>query len=192
MLAQESYAAIWRCHFVIVDELHSFAGNKRGADLTLSLDVERLRLGRTARCAVRGLAARCPYHADGTEVRFQQESGRICRIGLSATAAPLDVLAKFLVGEGVNAGCGSADEKKSLVKFFRRSGGSRSAGGIHRRAALRRAGELIRTGNRCCLYQCPLGAEQWDAVEELSDLADQIEIHHASLDRSVSAGGEDR
>jgi ATP-dependent Lhr-like helicase len=45
MLAQESYAVhLGDCQFVIVDELHSFAGNKRGADLTLSLErLERLR-----------------------------------------------------------------------------------------------------------------------------------------------------
>ena len=44
MLAQESYAAHFTdCPFVIVDELHSFAGNKRGADLTISLErLERL------------------------------------------------------------------------------------------------------------------------------------------------------
>src|SRR3954452_68681 len=45
MLAQESYARhLAECEFVVVDELHSFAGNKRGADLTLSLErLERLR-----------------------------------------------------------------------------------------------------------------------------------------------------
>ena len=38
-LAQESYAAhLSTCRFVIVDELHSFAGNKRGVDLALSLE----------------------------------------------------------------------------------------------------------------------------------------------------------
>ena len=44
MLAQESYAAhLASCRFVIVDELHSFAGNKRGVDLVLSLErLERL------------------------------------------------------------------------------------------------------------------------------------------------------
>src|SRR3954451_21972287 len=78
MLAQERYAAhLAECEFIVVDELHSFAGNKRGADLTLSLErLERL--------------------------RSQQNPNVIplCRIGLSATAAPLDVLAHFLVGEG--------------------------------------------------------------------------------------------
>ncbi len=39
MLAQESFAAhLASCRFVIVDELHSFAGNKRGVDLMLSLE----------------------------------------------------------------------------------------------------------------------------------------------------------
>ncbi|MDQ2919800.1 MAG: DEAD/DEAH box helicase, partial [Verrucomicrobiota bacterium] len=44
MLAQESYVQHLReCQFVIVDELHSFAGNKRGVDLTLSLErLERI------------------------------------------------------------------------------------------------------------------------------------------------------
>ena len=39
LLAQESYVAhLANCRFVIVDELHSFAGNKRGVDLALSLE----------------------------------------------------------------------------------------------------------------------------------------------------------
>ncbi|MFN2509184.1 MAG: DEAD/DEAH box helicase, partial [Chthoniobacterales bacterium] len=44
MLAQAAYIRhLQECRFVIVDELHSFAGNKRGVDLTLSLErLERL------------------------------------------------------------------------------------------------------------------------------------------------------
>ena len=54
---------------VIVDEIHALAGNRRGAHLALSLArLERLVRGRTQ------------------------------RIGLSATARPLDLLARFLVG----------------------------------------------------------------------------------------------
>jgi len=75
MLAQESYARhLDACEFVVVDELHSFAGNKRGADLTLSLErLERLRLQKN------------------------QKASPLCRVGLSATAAPLEILAQFLV-----------------------------------------------------------------------------------------------
>jgi ATP-dependent Lhr-like helicase len=94
MLAQEDYAAHFRnCQFVIVDELHAFAGNKRGADLTISLErLERLR----EKCA-----------------------SPLCRIGLSATAAPLDVLARFLAGG--DRPCLVAEariEKKSVVEVF--------------------------------------------------------------------------
>jgi ATP-dependent Lhr-like helicase len=55
--------------WVIVDELHALAGSKRGADLALSLE----RLERLA-------------------------GGSLRRVGLSATATPLDEAARFLVG----------------------------------------------------------------------------------------------
>jgi ATP-dependent Lhr-like helicase len=43
LLAQQNYVQhLARTEFVIVDELHSFAGNKRGADLSISL--ERLQM----------------------------------------------------------------------------------------------------------------------------------------------------
>ncbi len=54
--------------WVIVDEIHSLAENKRGVHLSLSLE------------------------------RLQQYNPKACRIGLSATIAPLLEEAKFLVG----------------------------------------------------------------------------------------------
>jgi ATP-dependent Lhr-like helicase len=64
---------------VIVDEIHSVAGSKRGAHLALSL--ERLE----------DLAA-----------------GRLRRIGLSATQKPIESMARFLVGDG-SASCAIID-----------------------------------------------------------------------------------
>src|SRR4029079_4418390 len=97
MLAQESYAAhLTSCRFVIVDELHSFAGNKRGVDLTLSLErLEQL-------------------------VSLPNEKRRpLCRIGLSATAAPLDLLARFLAGDDRPCRIAQAKiEKESIVEVF--------------------------------------------------------------------------
>ena len=56
--------------WVILDEIHSLCENKRGVHLSLSLE------------------------------RLHQLSPGLCRIGLSATVAPLEEIAKFLVGYG--------------------------------------------------------------------------------------------
>lgn len=54
--------------YVIVDEIHSLADNKRGVHLSLTLE------------------------------RLQNLAGRFTRIGLSATVSPLEKVAKYLVG----------------------------------------------------------------------------------------------
>jgi len=54
----------------IVDEIHALAENKRGVHLSLSME------------------------------RLQYLSPAMCRVGLSATVAPLDEVARFLAGEG--------------------------------------------------------------------------------------------
>lgn len=63
----------WQNHlrqveFLVVDEVHALVESKRGADLSLSLE------------------------------RLQKISPALCRIGLSATAAPLNEIAQYLVG----------------------------------------------------------------------------------------------
>ncbi|AKG92447.1 Lhr-like helicase [Geoglobus ahangari] len=80
--------ALKKLEFLIVDELHSLAENKRGSHLTLS--VERLQ---------------------------EIQEGRMTRIGLSATIHPLEDVARFLVGyeNGRERDCVIADvtfEKK--------------------------------------------------------------------------------
>ena len=54
----------------IIDEIHALAENKRGVDLSLSLE------------------------------RLQHLSGHMCRVGLSATVAPIEQIAQYLVGIG--------------------------------------------------------------------------------------------
>lgn len=175
MLAQESYALhLGDCQFVIVDELHSFAGNKRGADLTLSLErLERLRL------------------------QANPETSPLCRVGLSATAAPVDVLARFLVGE--NRECQIAEariEKRQIVEVFspirRKPYPPAGYTGVRLYAEL---AELIRTRKSVIVFtNVRSAAEQLGLKlkELLPDLASQIETHHASLDRSVRLEVEDR
>ncbi len=183
MLAQESYAAHFReCRFVIVDELHSFAGNKRGADLTISL--ERLEaIGRDG-------ARRRPRTS-------QRDVPTICRIGLSATAAPLDVLAKFLVGEGRPCRIAEAQiEKKSIVEVFSpiRKHPYPPAGYTGARLYAELA-ELIRSRQSVLVFTNVRSAAEQIGLrlkELLPELSDQIETHHASLDRSVRLEVEDR
>jgi ATP-dependent Lhr-like helicase len=175
MLAQEGYARhLAESEFVVVDELHSFAGNKRGADLTLSLErLERLRL------------------------QQNPNINPLCRIGLSATAAPLDILARFLVGEGRACHISEAPtEKESLVEVFSpiRHKPYPPAGytGVRLYAELaelirRRQSVLVFTNVRSAAEQVGLRLK-----ELLPELASQIEIHHASLDRSVRLEVEDR
>ncbi|MDQ2825024.1 MAG: DEAD/DEAH box helicase, partial [Verrucomicrobiota bacterium] len=175
MLAQESYTThLHRCRFVIVDELHSFAGNKRGADLTISLErLERLR------------------KIDN------QRSDNVCRIGLSATAAPVDVLSRFLVGKDRPCRIAEAPaEKKAIVEVFSpiRRDPYPPAGytGVRLYAELadlirRQQSVLVFTNVRSAAEQIGLRLK-----ELLPELSDQIETHHASLDRSIRLEVEDR
>ncbi|MEP6810568.1 MAG: DEAD/DEAH box helicase [Chthoniobacterales bacterium] len=171
MLAQESYAAqLAECQFVIVDELHSFAGNKRGADLTLSL--ERLERLRTA-------------------------DAPLCRVGLSATAAPLDLLARFLTGTERECLIAEAQiEKRQIVEVFSpiRRKPYPPAGYTGARLYAELA-ELIRSRRSVLVFTNVRSAAELLGLklkELLPDLAEQIEIHHASLDRSVRLEVEDR
>jgi ATP-dependent Lhr-like helicase len=175
MLAQESYARhLGECEFVVVDELHSFAGNKRGADLTISLErLERLRLQRNSKARA------------------------LCRIGLSATAAPLEVLARFLVGSGRKCRIAEAQtEKESLVEVFspirRKPYPPAGYTGVRLYAEL---AELIRSRRSVLVFTNVRSAAEQVGLrlkELLPELAAQIEIHHASLDRSVRVEVEDR
>ena len=87
MLAMESYRATLRdLRFVVVDETHALAGNKRGAHLSLLLEsLEEL--------------VRVPVQ----------------RIGLSATVAPLERVARYLAG--TDRPCTVIDAKSSAASL---------------------------------------------------------------------------
>ncbi len=174
MLAQEDYCAHLRhCQFAIVDELHSFAGNKRGADLTISL--ERLE------------------HLAG----ISDPGYSLCRIGLSATAAPLSALAQFLTGaDRPCAIAQAASERKSIVEVFspiRRD--PYPPAGYTGARLYEELAELIRSRQSVIVFTNVRSAAEQVGLrlkELLPELADRIEIHHASLDRSVRLEVEDR
>ena len=175
LLAQESPVAhLTSCRFVIVDELHSFAGNKRGVDLALSL--ERL---------------------EELVCRPNEQGRSLCRIGLSATAAPLELLARFLVGDDRPCRIAEAKrEKESIVEVFSpiRHKPYPPAGytGVRLYAEL---AELIRSRQSVIVFTNVRSAAEQIGLrlkELLPDLAGRIETHHASLDRNVRMEVEDR
>jgi ATP-dependent Lhr-like helicase len=215
MLAQETYVRHLRAvQFVIVDELHSFAGNKRGVDLTISLErLEAIReanagdfvaevydrrisstkksgLGRrseTAATTKNGKRSACPATAGTT----------LCRIGLSATAAPVETLAQFLVGVGRACAIAEAQaERKSIVEVFSpiRRNPYPPAGYTGARLYAELA-DLIRRQQSVIVFTNVRSAAEQTGMqlkELLPELSDQIEIHHGSLDRSVRLDVEDR
>jgi ATP-dependent Lhr-like helicase len=196
MLAQESYAAHLRsCRFVIVDELHSFAGNKRGVDLALSLerleDIVKQTVVAGGRCPGRALRA-----GDAAAVSAGYDHS-ICRVGLSATAAPLELLARFLAGDERPCRIAEAKrEKESIVEVFspirRRPYPPAGYTGVRLYAEL---AELIRSRRSVIVFTNVRSAAEQIGVrlkELLPDLAGRIETHHASLDRSVRMEVEDR
>lgn len=166
LLAQDTYRqALAECRFVIVDELHALAENKRGAHLAVSM--ERL------------------------------PSPAVCRIGLSATAAPLPLLAQLLVGvdrpcEIVKARI--ARKRRVEVLSPLRRDPYPSAGWTAQRV-LRDVAKLVES-KRSVIVFCNTRSTTESLAHRLKlalpKLADQIEAHHASLDRDVRLETEDK
>lgn len=157
--------------WLIVDEIHALADNKRGAHLALSIE----RLARLVKGA----------------------GGRLQRIGLSATVAPLDEIGRFLTG--TNGRCAiidAASHKKIELKVhtpIRRN--PYPPAGFTGERLIKELGQLVRS-HQTTLVFCNVrsGAEAatfW-LKGEVPELAEQIECHHGSLERDVRRDVEDR
>ena len=170
LLSQPTWIAAFKTvRFLIIDELHALAENKRGSLLMAS--AERLE----EVCTTKPLL----------------------RIGLSATVAPLETVAEFLVG--TDRPCRIIDIapfKRAHIELFsplRKNpyppagwGGAR----LHKELCtllLQKRTTLIFTNTRSGAESIGLRLKQL-----LPDLAAQIEVHHASLDRAVRLEVEDR
>lgn len=156
--------------WVVVDEIHALAENKRGADLTLSL--ERL---------------------DALPGRVRP----VQRIGLSATVSPAGEVALYLAGAGREAVVVEPVTAKriELGVYTPLQRDPYPAAGF---TGVRLVGELARLiqAHRTTLVftNTRSGAESatyW-LHRELPELAGQIECHHASLDRDLRLDVEDR
>jgi len=153
---------------VILDELHAIAENKRGTHLMLSLErLERL---------------------VGTP---------LCRIGLSATVAPLDVVAHFLVGVGRPCLVAEARANRRIeVEVFSplRKEAYPAAGWTAGRV-LEELADLVEMRRSVLVFtNTRSGAESIGLrlKQALPKLADRIETHHSSIDREMRLEIEDR
>ena len=173
MLSQERWLPqLARCRWVVVDEIHALAENKRGSDLALSL--ERL--------------AAVSAHAPGQGPQ---------RIGLSATVAPAVEVASFLAG--VDRECRVVEaESAKRVELSVHSPLERDPYPTAGFMGARMMGDLARLieGHRTTLVftNTRSGAEAatfW-LHQERPLLAPFIECHHGSLDRDIRLDVEDR
>ncbi len=169
LLSQERWVAhLAEARWLILDEIHALAGNKRGAHLSLS--IERL--------------------AEGAKARVQ-------RIGLSATIAPLSVAAQYLAGAGGQCTSVDVSAKKrvELGVYTPLRKDPYPPCGFTGERLVKELGGLIEK-NRTTLVFCNTrsGAEAttfW-LRERFPLLAGVIECHHASLEREVRRDVEDR
>ena len=169
LLSQERWLpALGSVRWIILDEVHSIAENKRGSHLSLSLE------------------------------RLEDLTGRpLQRIGLSATVAPVDQVAGFLVG--ASRPCEvldvSAAKQIDLRVYSPLDKNPYPPSGYTGQRLIRELAKLV-TANRTTLIfsNTRSGAEAatfW-LHSALPELSGQIECHHASLDRDVRQEVEDR
>jgi ATP-dependent Lhr-like helicase len=169
LLSQPAWLPAFRnVRFLIADELHALAESKRG--VLFALAAERLET----------------LHAAG-----------LVRIGLSATVAPLETVARFLVGSGRPCRIAEVQEARpARIEVFSPlrdhayppAGytGARLLAELGRFVARKRT-TLIFTNTRSGAEHIGLRLKQ-----QLPALADRIEVHHASLDRALRLDVEDR
>jgi len=168
LLPQAGWAeTLSEVRFVIIDELHALAENKRGAHLMLSLE------------------------------RLERRAKGLTRIGLSATAAPLPLLAEFLVGQGRPCEIVEARmERRRRVEVLsplRRD--PYPPAGYTAQRVMQDIAQIVERSRNVIVFCNTRSSTESIAIrlkDALPKLASKIEAHHASLDRDVRLEVEDR
>ena len=187
LLSQPSWVPALRdARFFIADELHALAENKRGSLLMVGAE----RLEEVAN----------PDHpvpeTPNPKLKTQNVT-RLVRVGLSATVAPLETVAEFLVGPGRPCRIAQLGErKKARIEVFSplRDRAYPPAGYTATRMLAELGALLAQKRTTLIFTNTRSGAETIGLrLKQLMPvLADKIEVHHASLDRAVRLEVEDR
>ncbi len=166
--------------WLVIDEIHELASSKRGS--LLSLTVERL------------------------EYLVEEHGGRLQRIGLSATIAPLEEVAKFLVGfedSGEPRPCKIVDARFAKpidirvlcpVRDLINTPAEEVNEAIYRLLAKlikEHRTTLVFTNTRSATERVVYKLRQLLAREGIADM-DEIEAHHSSLSRDLRLEVEER
>jgi ATP-dependent Lhr-like helicase len=152
LLSQPAASMLANLACVVVDEVHALAGNKRGADLALSLE---------------RLAA-------------LSSAGEVRRVGLSATATPLEEAARWLAGAG--RGCTiarAAEAPAPAVDLEPLPEGGRFLSSLVERLAEelpRHRAVLVFTNTRSLAERL-----SWGLRRRLPEWDTQIAVHHSAL-----------
>ncbi|MEI9999592.1 MAG: DEAD/DEAH box helicase [Verrucomicrobiota bacterium] len=170
LLGQASWLpALGARRFLVIDEIHALAENKRGTHLMVS--AERLQALRP--------------------------DEPLCRIGLSATIAPLERVAEFLAGPGRPCEVVTAvSPKKTIIEVFSplQKNPYPPAGWTATRTLKELAVLLADYRTTLIFTNTRSGAESIGLRLKrlLPKWAKKIEVHHASLDRQIRLDVEDR
>lgn len=181
LLPQEGYREILSgCRHVIVDELHALAENKRGSHLSLTL--ERLEKMVTVPSA---------------ESNAKAAPTGLVRIGLSATAAPLDELARFLCGTDRHCAIvqGRVERRRRVEVLSPLRREPYPPAGWTAQRVMKDLARLVEQKRSTIIFcNTRSGAESMSLrlKQALPELASVIETHHSSLDRDLRLEVEDR
>ncbi|MCS7121707.1 MAG: ATP-dependent helicase [Archaeoglobaceae archaeon] len=152
--------ALTNVNYLIVDEIHAVAENKRGVHLALS--IERLQ-------------------------RLQK--GKMVRIGLSATIHPIDEVARFLVGyeNGFERDCVVADvtfEKKMEIKVVSPLEDFFSFEDVSEKL-YNKIAELVKRSRTALIFTNTRSATERVVYHLKKRIKEPIKAHHSSLSREV-------
>ncbi len=213
LLSQPGWLSAFRAtRFLIADELHALAENKRGSMLMVA--AERLEeiagipqpnsdatdatpLASGSANGLQQAATEKPEPNPDLPTPISARPARLTRIGLSATVSPLDTLAEFLVGPGRECRIIEIIERKParIEVFSPLRANAYPPAGYTATRVLRELGDLLLRHETTLIFtNTRSGAESIGLrlKQLLPQLDSQIEVHHASLDRSVRLEIEDR
>ncbi len=161
-----SHELLRSVRWLVLDEIHALVGNKRGADLAVSVE------------------------------RFDAlTGGQLQRIGLSATCAPLATVAEFLVGPDrpcAVAHVGDGAEKRFVIEPL---GASRAySPGWVRTLIDRLDGELMANQTTLIFTNTRNLAERvtWALRRRYPERSDEIAVHHSAISMARRRGVERR